>query len=964
LLGLPASNIKSTMPKFFFIVILIFCSTIIVAQEICNNGIDDDGNGFADSLDATCNPCNNITQLNFEDGLLPSVHGWVSISGNSSIVATGSGNSMEVSFNDYYGWYYDLTGLCLDRCDWEFDIDFNFIFDNQGTTAGQGIGVEINGCASPCFLPQFGLHHYHFQNSSGVYSGSVDGVVSPFVFANSAGWHGIPNNALYIDYGNITHSGTVRMDNLSFFHCSTNCSCTPDTNHVTACDSAKVNGTWYHNSQMITEIFTSVHGCDSVVNIDLRIRPSVSANFTILNVCQDMPITVNGMVAIGSTGNIVDWLWDFGDGSPVSNIPDTTHQYVNGGVYTITLIVVSDSGCSDTTQHSVTIYNTPVAVFQNDLVCVGDSTHFINGSTINGSGGSTISSLNWTLGDGTTSGLQSPVHQYVTAGVYSTRLVATSNFGCSDTVQHNTIVHPKPNVHFITSNVCNGENVLFNNQSTIPTTDTIQSYRWNFGDGMINNNQNTSHLYSNPDSFNVQLVVRSNFGCSDSVSRSVNVNPNPQVNFSASDTTGCKQLCVTFQNTSTISTGNNALFVWSFGDTSTTSNFVSPTHCYYNNASPHSYTVSLTITSDSGCVSSQIKNNYITVYPNPTAQFTTANVCDGTHVPFTNLSTIPANATIQSYAWYFGDATPVDNSVSAAGGHLYTSPNTYNVTLVLISNSGCTDSVSQPVTVNPKPIANFTANDTAGCEPLCVSFQNVSSNNASSLWDLGDGSPASSSQDLFHCYTNDSVFSPNFFTVTLTATSDSGCVTTKTKNNYIAVYPSPNASFTVQPETAIITNPVISITDLSTGTNFWTWDFGDTITSIIASPAPHSYADTGTYQIILIASTQYNCKDTAYQTITIEPDFMFFIPNAFTPDGDGVNDTFTGQGIFIKTFKMSIFDRWGNLIYQTDDINKPWDGKANHGTEIAEQDVYVYVVTILDYKNRKHNYRGIVTLVR
>ena len=104
--------------------------------------------------------------------------------------------------------------------------------------------------------------------------------------------------------------------------------------------------------------------------------------------------------------------------------------------------------------------------------------------------------------------------------------------------------------------------------------------------------------------------------------------------------------------------------------------------------------------------------------------------------------------------------------------------------------------------------------------------------------------------------------------------------------------------------------------------------------------------------------------DTAYETVIIEPDFLFFIPNAFTPDGDGINDSFSGKGIFIRKYEMMIFDRWGNTIFFSDNIDKVWDGTSNHGTEIAQRDVYIYSFKITDYNQRKHSYKGIVTLVR
>ena len=355
------------------------------------------------------------------------------------------------------------------------------------------------------------------------------------------------------------------------------------------------------------------------------------------------------------------------------------------------------------------------------------------------------------------------------------------------------------------------------------------------------------------------------------------------------------------------------------------------------------------------------------VHPLPSAKYATTNVCMGTPSQFNDLSTIPITDTIQSWKWNFGDGSAINTNQNAS--HLYTAIGPESVQLLVISKFGCRDSITKISIVNPNPVVDFKANKTMGCEPLCISFQDSSAiatgSNTHWLWNFGDGTPISNLQNgILHCYNNDSLFSPMVFTPVLTVISDSGCSNTKSKNNFITVYPNPNANFRVQPQATIITDPVISIIDLTTGANFWSWNFGDHDTTSAHNPSPHTYADTGTYVIRLVTSTLYGCWDTAYQNVTIEPDFMFYIPNSFSPNDDGVNDTFTGKGIFIKTFEMMIFDRWGNLIFYTDDINKPWDGEANHGTEIAQQDVYIYKIKITDYNKKTHSYKGIVTLVR
>ncbi len=340
-----------------------------------------------------------------------------------------------------------------------------------------------------------------------------------------------------------------------------------------------------------------------------------------------------------------------------------------------------------------------------------------------------------------------------------------------------------------------------------------------------------------------------------------------------------------------------------------------------------------------------------------TAVPASANICVGQSTSINAVTT--GGAPSYSFLWNTSQTT---QSIIVSP----TANSSYTVTVT--DNNGCIDSSIVQINVHPNPIVNFTANNKAGCEPLCLSFQDSSFVSAGSvtqwLWDLGDSSAASHSQTFDHCYTNDSVFSPVSYTVTLTVTSDYGCTAAISKNNYITVYPNPNAVFSIQPQTATIAAPLISITNLSSGADFWNWNFGDLETSSIFSPSFHTYKDTGTYHITLIATTQYGCADTAYQTIVIEPDFIFYIPNSFSPNDDGINDFFTGKGLFIAEFEMSIFDRWGNFIFFTDNIKKPWDGKANHGADAAQEDVYVYVVKVTDYKMIKHKFKGIVTLVR
>ena len=207
------------------------------------------------------------------------------------------------------------------------------------------------------------------------------------------------------------------------------------------------------------------------------------------------------------------------------------------------------------------------------------------------------------------------------------------------------------------------------------------------------------------------------------------------------------------------------------------------------------------------------------------------------------------------------------------------------------------------------------------------------------------------------------------YNVQLLVTTDSGCVNTINKLNYITVFPKPIANYTVNPNPGNVVTPLEFFTNQSIDyTKFW-WTFVGTgpfkVDSINVNPEHFYDSETAqTYYTNLIVMNQYGCSDTAYVPVEIGPEFTFYIPNAFSPSNDdGINDFFTGKGIGIATYEMWIFDRWGELIFQSDDITKGWDGRANNGDKIAQQGVYVYKIEVRDFSQKHHGYTGHVTLL-
>ncbi len=370
-----------------------------------------------------------------------------------------------------------------------------------------------------------------------------------------------------------------------------------------------------------------------------------------------------------------------------------------------------------------------------------------------------------------------------------------------------------------------------------------------------------------------------------------------------------------------------------------------------------STTYTVTATDANGCASGQ---QTVTVNVNGPIVLAASNegpVCPDSTVTLSSQAA-GGNGSF-SYTWLTNPVQSTQNIQVTSGNNTQT----YTV----IANDGCgtpADTVIVTLNVSPDPVVNFSADKAAGCPVLCVNFTDLSTVAGGAVtkwsWNFGNGSTSTSRQPQ-NCYTKSGNYS-----VYLTATSNNGCRSTDTIKNMITVFPTPVAAFTTNPSSTTIVNPTINYIDKSIGAANWLWSFGDTTeTSVSTLENPtHTFANEGTYCAKLIVANLEGCLDSATSCVVIGPEFDFFVPNAFTPNGDGVNDTFNGKGIGINQYEMIVFDRWGNLIFTTYDLSVGWNGTANGGDQICQQDVYVYKIVLTDVFNVQHNYIGHITLVK
>ena len=272
--------------------------------------------------------------------------------------------------------------------------------------------------------------------------------------------------------------------------------------------------------------------------------------------------------------------------------------------------------------------------------------------------------------------------------------------------------------------------------------------------------------------------------------------------------------------------------------------------------------------------------------------------------------------------------------------------------------------------IHPNPVIQFSVDTAKACAPHCVDFtDNTAAGNTSINkweWKFGEGMADQTKKNP-----KDVCFSkPGLYDVQLTATSSKNCISTLLKQSYIETYKQPKAAFIATPNPVSQFEPTIHFYNKSSAdVKTWFWSLGDgTIISPSTKDPIHQYevGVANVYNVWLVVKNAYGCMDSTSQAVEVQPEFTFFMPNAFTPsmDNDGINDTFFGKGRGIVDYKLWIFDRWGNMLFTAEDIDKGWDGRVKEKGGIALQDVYCWKVKLKDVFGNKHEYIGTVTLLQ
>ena len=567
--------------------------------------------------------------------------------------------------------------------------------------------------------------------------------------------------------------------------------------------------------------------------------------------CANLNVTFTNLSITGS--GIASVIWNFGDGNTSTNI-NPSHTF-SIGIYDITLIVVDSSGCLTQGEklsyiESVIPPSANFSATNNQNCAVPTVVNFTNTSTL--SGGATYA---WDFGDGTPiSNLQNPTHAYTIFGSFDVQLIVNKN-GCIDSITKFNFVNLQPqDADFTVNNtlICSGQSVSFTDQSLLQAN----SWSWDFGDGTpFGTSQNPSHSYSTAGNYTVTMTANIP-NCNDTETKVnlITVNPNPTTTFSSNVTDTCSTpFLVDFTSTSSPGVSYN----WNFGD-GNNSTLANPSHIYTSNGS---FNVSLTVTDVNLCTATESLPSSINISP-PIANFNIDSSfgCAPKTITITDLST--SDNVITSWEWDFGDGNTQIGPNNPS--HIYTDTGTYNISLVVTDNLGCTDTLDPGVDVilGQSFNVNFSSTPPTACKIDPIFFTNLTDtlfiNNVQWVWNFGDGGV-------------DNTFEPEyqygdtgFFNVSLNAIHN-GCSSDTTIDSIVRIFP-PIALFTTSFDCINLFN--VEFQDNSIGPETWLWSInGD---SIFDDTTTYTFPDTGVYNIVLyVENLTHGCEDSITQSITI-----------------------------------------------------------------------------------------------
>ncbi|MGB3947957.1 MAG: PKD domain-containing protein, partial [Bacteroidia bacterium] len=750
------------------------------------------------------------------------------------------------------------------------------------------------------------------------------------------------------------------------------------------------------------------NNCITKDSIEIKVE-ELSVQHTVTENCQVDSVHFLSNVSSNYT-TINSYLWLFGDGG-TSTLTNPNHLYTVSGQYNTLLIAGSVNGCTDSSSANLMVHPNPIANFTASNVCDNSAVLFVDSSIVNGP--DSISTWQWNFGDGSPIYLQEMVNNgyvYNTPGTYNVKLFVSSNFGCSDSIVKPITIHPNPVGNFGSFNLCQGFSTPFNDSTTI-ALGNITNWEWDFDDNTpISTQQSPNHLYNSCGTYAPTLIVTSNNGCKDTITKPTTIYCLPIINTGIDDT-------ICFGESTIITASPNNLsysYAWSYIGNNNFSSLYNPTvsptitttyTVVVTDTNSCSTTDSVTIFANTGiliqlsptnvsCFSAcdgQISTSivggnapYTYNWSNNTNQSVNENLCPDTYSltvtdawGCSSVSDTLISEPIELLAFVnsFAPATCSDScngtaTITVLGGTIGNGYNySWNSTPVQNTASAvalCSGSYICTVTDNNNCIAKDTVVITAPSPITLITIINPTACDSAS----GEASTTAYGGTGTYTYnwqpTGQSaafIDSLSAGSYTINVTDDNGCSHQETI--VITTTNQPNANVTAS-DNIIFSGNTTTLNASSAVDYTWSPTTGlscDTCQNTIATPV-----ETTNYCVTI--TDENGCKDTA--CIIIEVDYMcdLVVPNAFSPNNDGKNDFLVLHGwdkCVSSDFSMRIFNRWGEKVFESNSPTEVWDGKNTNA--LTENDsngsaVFVYYINAKLITGETIERKGNISLIK
>ena len=732
-----------------------------------------------------------------------------------------------------------------------------------------------------------------------------------------------------------------------------------DTNYNASVDSS-IRYVFPDSATLKVQLITETdYGCRDTIDSTVVVNPIAEAviDIRILDACLgNNEFELNDNTVFGGTFDD-EWIVE-GKSYPSQGSLKTT--FSDTGTHEVMLITETDLGCLDTATDNVFVSPEPTAILTvTDSSQCFDNHYFKLECQSTAASNATLNSRSdWYFSDNTSTYAKIiPGKTFSTPGTYTVKLVVGTTDGCLDSAERDLVVFEEPDATITPDNgtQCVTGNV-YRFLSKTPWSDpniTVTHY-WNVGDGTFTDKDSIIHTYSSEGTYDVFHIIKTDKGCEDSAVTKAFVVSSPTVNFTSNKDTACLYSQKFNLINQTNYTGSFTS-QWDLGDGNVLS---SDDVLGKDYTTPGMKMVKLIVTSDQGCKDSISKPLEVFSVPTTSFSINTKTQClDGNSFVFNNVTNENGNANT-NYQWAIFGKSPTSYTGKDIPNQILADTGWHDVILTAINDNNCQNSYSDKIYVAETPQVSIVGRNHCQGESLQWGHNLVLNNGtASYAWSFGNGGVSSQPNPNF-TYTQ-----AGDYTVQLTVTSSFGCVG-KANDFPVSIFTKPTASFDSEYLLSRGLETDWKFAYTGTGADQLLWLFEDGQNDVGLAPVFKTFSATGDFGVTLQASTANGCRDSSSQTIFLKPELLMWIPNVFTPNIDGLNDDFGPNVTFgLEKYRLRIYDRWGNKVFETEDPENRWTGLDPNGEPIMPG-MYAYQMYFRYVDNKLYVYKGTVLVER